>query len=138
MALPITDLVAGIFKPAVDLVDEMHTSQEERLNAKARLIEAEAAAVTTAIEYERGVLEAKAKIVNSEAKSEHVITATWRPITMLSLVVMIAAYWFGLINPNERLSEEVIQQMFLLVQIGLGGYVASRGAEKIVKAVKAQ
>ena len=134
--LPITDLVARIFKPAAELIDAMHTSKEEKLDAKARLLEAEAAAVTVALDYERGVLEAQAKIVQTEAASEHWITATWRPITMLALVGMVGAYWFGWITPNERLDERTIEQMFLLVQIGLGGYVASRGVEKVMREVK--
>jgi hypothetical protein len=136
MALPITDLVAGIFKPAVELIDEMHTSKEEKLEAKARLIEAEAAAVTTAIEYERGVLEAKARVITAEASSEHLLTAVWRPITMLVLMFMVVCYWFGIIDPSDRLSEKTISDVFLLIQIGIGGYIASRGAEKIVAAVK--
>ena len=136
MALPITDLVAGIFKPAVELIDDLHTSSEEKLEAKARLIEAQAAAVTTAINYERGVLEAQAKVVTTEANSEHWLAATWRPMTMIALIFMVGGYWFGIIDPSDRLSERSIEQMFTLVQIGLGGYVAGRSAEKVVRAVK--
>ncbi len=136
MPLPITDLVAGIFKPAAELIDELHTSKEEKLEAKARLIEAEAAAVTKAIDYERGVLEAQARVVTAEAASDGVFARNWRPVVMLLFAFMIAGYWFGWIDPNERISEEIIHELFLLVQIGLGGYVAGRSVEKVVKAVK--
>jgi len=130
MALPITDLVAGIFKPAVDLIDEMHTSKEEKLEAKARLIEAEAAAVTTAIDYERGILEGQAKIVATEAGSEHWLTAIWRPVVMLGMFTLVVGDTFGIL-PNP-----LSAQAWTLLQIGIGGYVAGRSAEKIVKAVK--
>ena len=34
MSIGVTDLIAGIFKPAAELVDELHTSTEEKLKAK--------------------------------------------------------------------------------------------------------
>lgn len=136
MALSILDLVAGIFKPAAKLIDEMHTSEEEKLKAKASLIAAQASAVDAALSYERKALEAQASIVKTEAGSEHFLTATWRPIVMLSLVGMVGGYWFGFVDLNDRLSARTIEQMFQLVQLGLGGYVAGRSVEKVVKAVK--
>ena len=78
------ELVAGIFKPAAELIDDLHTSEEERLEQKARLLEVQATVMQEALDYEKSALDARAKIVNSEANSEHIITATWRPIVMLS------------------------------------------------------
>jgi len=134
MALPITDLVAGIFKPAVDLIDELHTSKEEKLDAKARLIEAEAAAVTTAINYERGVLEAKANIIATEAGSEHLLTAIWRPVTMLTFLALIVLDSFGVIH---AIRGTPLQEMaYTLLTVGVGAYVGGRTVEKVVKSVK--
>lgn len=130
MSLPITDLVAGIFKPAVDLIDELHTSDEEKLNAKAALIAAEASAVQTAINYERGVLEAQSKVIQSESSSKHWLTSNWRPLTMITFLILIVNDSYGWL-PNP-LSE----QAWLAINLGLGGYVAGRSAEKIVKTVK--
>lgn len=134
MSLPITDLVAGIFKPAVELIDELHTSKEEKLDAKARLIEAEAAAVTTAINYERGVLEARANIIATEAGSEHMITAIWRPVTMLTFLVLVVLDSFGLINAVR--GTPLGETAYTLLTVGLGAYVGGRTVEKVVKAVK--
>ena len=81
-------------------------------------------------DYEKSTLEAQANIVNSEAGSEHWLTATWRPITMLTMLVLVvgdAMMWL----PNP-LSEDA----FMLLQIGLGGYLVGRSAEKIVKVVR--
>lgn len=130
MSLPIVDLIAGIFKPAAVLIDELHTSEDERLQAKAALIEAEAAAVSKAIDYERGVLEAQANIVATEAGSEHWLAAVWRPITMLTFLVLVVGDTLGIL-PNE-----LNESAWTLLQIGLGGYVAGRSVEKVVKAVK--
>lgn len=124
------ELVAGIFKPAAELIDELHTSTEERLEQKARLLEVQANVMQQALDYERGALESKAKIVQTEAASEHVITATWRPIVMLCFCGLAVGDALGLL-PNPLAPEA-----WTLLQIGIGGYVVSRGSEKIVKTIK--
>jgi hypothetical protein len=128
--LGVTDLIAGIFKPAAELIDELHTSEDERLAAKGHLLDVQAAAMQRVFDYEKSTLEAQANIVNSEASSEHWLTATWRPITMLTMLVLVvgdAMMWL----PNP-LSEDA----FRLLQIGLGGYLVGRSAEKIVSVIK--
>lgn len=126
----IIELIGGIFKPAAELIDELHTSDEERLQHKERLLEVQAIAMQTVFEYERDSLTARAAIVNSEAQSEHWIAASWRPIVMLSLMALVIVDSFGwLANP---LSGEA----WLLLQIGLGGYVVGRSGEKIAKTIK--
>lgn len=126
----IVELIGGIFKPAAQLIDELHTSDEERLEHKERLLEVQAIAMQTVFEYEEKALEARANIVNSEAKSEHWIVASWRPLVMLSLTALVIVDSFGwLANP---LSGEA----WLLLQIGLGGYVVGRSGEKIAKTIK--
>jgi len=126
----IIELIGGIFKPAAELVDELHTSDEERLKHKERLLEVQAIAMQTVFEYETETLTARADIVNSEAQSEHWIVAAWRPIVMLSLTALVIVDSFGwLANP---LSGEA----WLLLQIGLGGYVVGRSGEKIAKTIK--
>jgi len=124
------DLVAGIFKPAAELIGELHTSEEERLAQKARLLEVQAATIDKALEYERGAIEGRAKIVQAEAQSEHVITATWRPIVMLCFCALAVGDALGLL-PNPLAPEA-----WLLLQIGLGGYVVGRSGEKVVRAIK--
>lgn len=126
----ILELIGGIFKPAAELVDELHTSEEERLKHKERLLEVQAIAMQTVFEYESDSLQARAAIVNSEAQSDHWIVASWRPIVMLTLTSLVVVDSFGwLANP---LSGEA----WLLLQIGLGGYVVGRSGEKIAKTIK--
>ena len=126
----ILELIGGIFKPAAELVDELHTSEEERLKHKERLLEVQAIAMQTVFEYESDTLQARAAIVNSEAQSDHWIVASWRPVVMLTLTSLVVVDSFGwLANP---LSGEA----WLLLQIGLGGYVVGRSGEKIAKTIK--
>lgn len=75
-----------------------------------------------------------ASIIRAEAKSEHLITATWRPITMLVLVGCVVGYWFGFTPPN--LPSEAVGGLLDIVKLGLGGYVVGRSAEKVAKAWK--
>ena len=124
------DLIAGIFKPAAELIDELHTSEEEKLKQQRRLLEIQALVLDSSLQYEKEMMTARAEIVNSEAKSEHWITATWRPITMLTFLALAVGDSLGWL-PNPLRDEA-----WMLLQIGLGGYVVGRSAEKVIKTVR--
>jgi hypothetical protein len=130
----VVELIAGIFKPAAELVDDLHTSTEEKLDAKARLLDVQAAAMQQAFEYERNLIDAQSKIVNSEAQSEHWIVAAWRPIVMLTFAALVVARFLG--YAAEGMTESDYENLWTLLQIGLGGYVVGRSAEKIAKTMK--
>ena len=130
MSIGITDLIAGIFKPAAELVDELHTSTEEKLKAKGHLLDVQAAAMQRVFDYEAEMLSAKAKIVQTEAASKHWLTANWRPITMLTFLVLVVGDSLGWL-PNDLRDET-----FLLLEIGLGGYIVGRSGEKIARIMK--
>jgi hypothetical protein len=123
-------LIGQIFKPATELIDNLHTSEDEKLQQKAVLLDLQTKFLIKGLEFEQEQLKARASIITAEAKSESWITRSWRPITMLAFVAAILSYWFGL--TPDSLNEERVGDMFTLVQIGVGGYIASRGAEKIV------
>lgn len=129
-------IIAGIFKPAVELVDELHTSEHEKLQHKAATLNTYAGALETAVNYEAEQLKARARIVEAEAKSEHWLTATWRPIVALGLFGLVMADSFGL------LASPLADEAWTLLQICLGGYVVGRSAEKagtgIIKALKSK
>ena len=126
-------LIGQIFKPATELVDNLHTSEEEKLFQKAVLLDLQTKFIGEALEYEQEQLKAKMEIITAEAQSESWITRSWRPITMLAFVAATLAYWFGL--TPDTLPEAAIEDMFTLIQIGVGGYVAGRSVEKVVPAV---
>ena len=130
MSLGVVELIAGIFKPAAELVDELHTSTEEKLKAKGHLLDVQAAAMQRVFDYEAGMLEAKSKIVHAEASSKHWLTANWRPITMLTFLTLVVGDSLGWL-PNELKDEA-----WVLLEIGLGGYVVVRSGEKIAKTMK--
>jgi len=121
--------ISSIFKPAVDLIDELHTSDEEKLTIKQKMFEMQVGAFNKAEEYEQELLKAKASIIMAEANGQSWIQRNWRPITMLTFLVLVVCDSFGLLA--FRLAEEA----WTLLQIGLGGYVVGRSAEKIVPKV---
>ena len=125
----VLQLIGQIFKPAADLIDNLHTSEEEKLQQKAVLLDMQTSFLINALEYEQEQLKAKAAIITAEASSEHFLTATWRPITMLTFLALVVADQFGLLT--FRLASEA----WTLLQIGIGGYVVGRSVEKVVPSV---
>ena len=126
----VTDLIANIFKPAANLVDELHTSDEERLDAKSKMLEVQAAAMQQVFDYETQALTARANIVNSEASSGNLLASSWRPITMLTFLVLAVGDSLGLLATPLR------DEAWMLLQLGLGGYVVGRSGEKIAQTIK--
>lgn len=128
--LAITDLIASVFKPAVELIDELHTSEEERLKARGHLLDVQASAMQRVFEYEATLLEGKAKIIHAEASSKHWLTANWRPITMLTFLVLAVGDSMGWLATPLR------DEAWNLLSIGLGGYIVGRSGEKIAQTIK--
>jgi len=121
--------IGEIFEPFTKLVDNLHTSDEEKMKIKQQMFEVQAKAYAQAQEYENQLLAAKSKIITAEAQGQSWIQRNWRPITMLTFLVLVALDTFGVLA--NRLSGEA----WLLLQIGLGGYVVGRSAEKIAPKV---
>lgn len=73
-------------------------------------------------------------IILAEAKSEHWITATWRPLLMMVIVFIVAwSYAFVPVVAAFGLEIEVIDlpdQLWNLLTVGVGGYTVGRSAEK--------
>lgn len=76
---------------------------------------------------------AAADIIKTEANSQHLLAAIWRPVTMIVFVGLIVARWFGWAAPN--LSEAEYLKLWSIVEFGLGGYVVGRSVEKITPTI---
>lgn len=133
MAFPLMEVLSVVFKPLVDLIDELHTSDEERLQAKQKLFEVQSVLYLKVLDFEARQLEAQSRVIEAEAKSESWLTTSWRPIVMLIFASLVVARWFGWSAPN--IPQEIEQQLWTLLQIGLGGYVAGRSLEKVAETV---
>jgi len=106
-----------------NIVKSKFPDPEQKAKAEAEVIEA-------LLAHQSEIETAAAKIVQTEAGSEHWLTANWRPITMLTFVTLVVARWFGWAAPD--LSEAEYLKLWSIVEFGLGGYVVGRSVEKIV------
>jgi len=121
--------IGSIFKPAVKLIDELHTSEEEKLILRNELIKLENEFREKVLEYESKLIEAKASVIQSESTGRSWLQRNWRPITMLVFLTLVVCDSFGL------LAFRLADQAWGLLKIGLGGYVIGRSAEKIIPSV---
>lgn len=122
----IGDILGGAF----GLVDDLHTSDEERLKLKEGLMTIQTGVLSQVIAAQSKMAEMQSNIIVAEAQSTHWLTSTWRPITMLTFLVLIVAAQFGATGP-------VPEDMWPLLKLGLGGYVVGRSFEKTVPSVLA-
>ena len=85
----------------------------------------------TAMSHEVELTKAARDVVVAEAKSQHWLTSNWRPITMLVFVVIVVATWFGW--TDDRIGESLTLRLLDIIELGLGGYVIGRSAEKVAQ-----
>ena len=109
--MSIFSFIGNIFKPAADLVDELHTSEEEKGQIKIKLSElkakhAEIEAKVTArmLELQSQVIEANSKIAIAEQEHGNWLSKSWRPLTSICFVLMLLAMGTGLIAYNQFLA----------------------------------
>jgi uncharacterized membrane protein (DUF106 family) len=128
----IFSFIGDIFSPAVDLVDDLVVTDEERMALRNELASIQEKAQAKILELEKAKVEALANVQVAEASSEHFLVASWRPITILSLLLIIL---LGIFNVVTITSEQLdsVMELFKLV---FGVYGTSRGIEKISKVVK--
>lgn len=84
-------------------------------------------------DLEKTLIGARGGAVTAEIQGESWLQRNWRPLLMLWFGVLMGGYWFGL--TPDTLTESTIEALFAIVQVGLGGYVIGRSAEKITKTV---
>lgn len=128
-------IVSDLFKPAADLIDNLHTSEDEKLQAKATMLEVQTAFLSQALIFEQERLKARAEIITAEAKSNNLLTSSWRPVTMYAFLLMLLSWWWGWTEAPPNATPEVLTEIFGLLKIGIGGYIGSRGVEKVAPAV---
>lgn len=118
--------ITGLFEPVAKLVDDVHTSTEEKQVLQAKMKEIELATLIEVLGYEKQLMESQKDIIVAEAQGGSWLQKSWRPITMLTFLGLVVMDSFGwLANP-------LASEAWVLLQIGLGGYVAGRSLEKVV------
>ena len=125
----IFSFLGNIFKPVVGLIDDLHTSDEEKMQIRKEMAKIENEFAGKILEYESKLMESRAKIVEAEVTGHSWMQMNWRPLTMLVFLMLVVLNSFGV------LMTELADEFWVLLKIGLGGYVIGRSAEKIVPAL---
>lgn len=123
--MSVIDFVGGLVKPIATLIDKLHTSGEEKGQLVNEMEKIQNAAATKLLEYESQVLALQTQVIVAEAQGQSWLQRNWRPVTMLTFLVLVVCDSFGWLT--NRLAPEA----WVLLQIGLGGYVIGRSVEKI-------
>lgn len=116
-----------LLQPVTSILDKLIPDPVARDKAKLQLLQLEK-------EGELDYIKSQMNVILAEANGESWLQRNWRPITMLTFVALIVAKWLGYTAPG--ISEEIEKELMNLVQIGLGGYVVGRSAEKVMHAYK--
>ena len=114
----------GVISEIGKVIDTLFTSEEERIKAKNEVFK-------VLKEQQMELQKLQTEIIVAEAKGNW-LQRSWRPILMLAfgfivIYVKFIAPLFGFtIPPLEN-------EFWNLLQLGIGGYVVGRSAEKISK-----
>ena len=139
----ITGAVGSLVKGVFSGIDSIHTSEDEKLAAKAIILNAEASFRVEMANLSVQIVQAQAEIIKTEANSKHKLAAIWRPILMLAFgfTILYSAIAPAFGAPPVDMSG-VPDRMWSLMTVGVGGYVGGRTIEKIapqiVEGIKAR
>jgi len=115
--------LGDIFKPAADLIDNVHTSDEERMQLRNQLAQIEAQVSIKMMELQSTVIEANASVAKAEQQHGNLLSKSWRPIVSLGLTCLLIAMGMGFVPMNEFLAQ--ISGAFLGIY-GIGRSVEKR------------
>lgn len=122
-------IIGEAIRPISNLIDSLHTSAEEKGQLVNELTKIENSLSEKMLEYEAKIISYQADVVKAEAQGSSWLQRNWRPITMLTFLVLVVCDSFGWLA--FRLSEEAWQ----LLEIGMGGYVIGRSVEKVAPSI---
>lgn len=105
--------------------------------------EAQANTVITALNVVKGIDDNDAQSTAALANALQVILSqgswlekNWRSWLMIICMAVLVSSWFGYTPPNfDDEFTPMMQKMFELLQIGLGGYIVRRGIVDIVRII---
>ena len=135
MPLPLIPIIGTVGKLIFDIIDRTIDDPKQK---------AELQRQATQMLHEEGQarLQGQISIILAEANGKSWLQRNWRPILMLTIVAIIAnnyiiAPYLGLFGlPAVVL--DLPSELYTLMTIGVGGYIAGRSGEKIAKTMKGQ
>lgn len=135
-AIPI---IGDIFKSLFGTIDALHTSTEEKLTLQQQMFGLQVSLTEKFMDYQARLVEAQSKVITAEATSDSWMAKNWRPLTMLTFVFLVVCRWTGILQvlgfPPVMVTEAIEKELWLIIQIGLGGYIGGRSVEKVAEVV---
>ena len=114
----------GLVKEVGNVIDNLFTSEEERLKAKNEIFK-------VLQEQQLELQKLQTEIIVTEANGNW-LQRSWRPILMLAFGFIVIYVKF--IAPLFSLPIPLLEDEFWnLLQLGIGGYVVGRSVEKVAK-----
>lgn len=133
MSAVLNFLGGGILKEVNDAIDHFTLSADAKAAIQTAAVNAQIAQSTKEMDYKMQILEAQSKVITAEAQSGSWLTQNWRPITMLTFLVLVVVSWFR--GPPPNMPADMVMKLFDIIQLGLSGYVIGRSVEKTVPAI---
>lgn len=132
--MSILDWISGLFEPVAKVVDNVHTSEEEKLELRNALAEIESKVTIKKVELDKEVAHLTAKLAESaskvavaESQSDNLFTKTYRPAIVTGMFIMISLNSFGLLQiPLPDIFIQVFGASFGIVAIGRDVYKTKR------------
>ena len=123
--MDIFGFIKGLFTSGAAIVDELNTSEEEKLTLRNKFAEIQAKVTDKVFSYQTKIAELENAVRIAELKSHHWLAANWRPMVAVFLVVNIVVMsWMGKNIPDA---------MSTLTNIFIPGYGGMRTAEKVME-----
>lgn len=123
-------MLATLIGPIMSILTRIIPDPAQQAEAKAELM-------NIMIKAQAEEMKAKSQVVIAEAKGESWMQRNWRPVLMFTFIVLIinnfilVPYMIAIGVPVPALA--LPAEMWTLLTIGVGGYIAGRSGEKIVK-----
>lgn len=135
---PLASILSGplgkVLSGAGDLIDRFITTDTEKLEARARLLEIERQVNADVIAADVEFAKAQSRVIVAEAQSGSWLARNWRPLVMLTFTTCIFYnYIFSPLFGAPRV--DIPADLWDVIKLGLTGYVAGRSLEKIAPSV---
>lgn len=125
-------MLSLLIAPLTTLIERIFPDKAQQDKAKAEMMAIVAQADAEAYK-------AKGKIIEAEAKGESWMQRNWRPLLMMTFIVIIINNYilmpYLLSMGVQIVSLPLPPEMWNLLTVGIGGYIVGRSGEKIYKSV---
>ena len=133
------DVLGSIIKPVGEIIDNVTTTEEERLNAKAKLAEVTKDVELKMLEYTTELTKSRTQVILAEAQGTW-LQRNWRPLLMLIAIIIIANNYIVFPYVNAFTDKVKVLELpgglWTLLTTGVTGYVVGRSGEKIAQTMK--